>query len=131
MTIRLKRVYEPYSEEDGYRILVDRLWPRGLSREAAHVDLWLRRIAPSTELRTWYGHELDKWPEFRERYMRELESHRELIELIGDIERHRKRVTLLFGAKDEEHNEAEVLAEVLAGVAGSSGETTESASHSG
>ena len=109
MTIGLKRVYEPPSPEDGYRILVDRLWPRGLSKDAAHVDLWLRRIAPTTQLRAWYAHDVAKWPEFRARYREELTSHGDLLELIGDIERHRGVITLLFGAKDEEHNEANVL----------------------
>ncbi len=113
MGIKLKRIYEPFSEADGYRILVDRLWPRGVSGESAHVDLWLRRIAPTTELRTWYGHDLEKWPQFQELYEKELSSHEELLDLIGDIERHRKTVTILFGAKDEQHNEADVLIEVL------------------
>lgn len=113
MSIKLKRIYEPYSEDDGYRILVDRLWPRGVSEESGHVDLWLRRIAPTTELRTWYGHDVAKWPEFQERYTKELETHGELLDLIGDIERHRKTVTILFGAKDEEHNEADVIVDVI------------------
>jgi len=113
MAITIKRVYEAPAESDGYRILVDRLWPRGISEEAAHVDLWLRRVAPTDELRSWYGHEVEKWPGFRERYEKELAGHAELLDLIGDIERHRKTVTLLFGAKDEEHNEANVLLDVL------------------
>jgi len=113
VTIKVKRVYEPDSEDDGYRLLVDRLWPRGLTEETAGVDLWMRDVAPSTELRKWYGHEIDKWPEFRGRYEEELTHHGELLDLIRDIEQHRKTVTLLFGAKDEEHNEANVLAEVL------------------
>lgn len=113
MTIALKRVYDPPSESDGYRILVDRLWPRGLSTDDAHVDLWLRRIAPSDELRTWFKHETPKWEEFASRYEDELGTHGELLDLIGDIERHRKRVTLLFGAKDEQHNQAVVLLGVL------------------
>jgi uncharacterized protein YeaO (DUF488 family) len=115
MAIRLKRVYEPPSDDDGYRVLVDRLWPRGLSKERARVDLWLQRIAPSTGLRTWYGHDVAKWPQFRERYREELSGHGELLDLIRDIERHRKVVTLLFGAKDGEHNEANVILEVLRG----------------
>ena len=115
MTIRLKRVYDAMAEEDGYRVLVDRLWPRGLSKEAAHVDLWLQRIAPTTALREWYGHDVGRWPEFRERYRAELVGHEELLDLLCDIERHRKVVTLLYGAKDEEHNEAAVLLEVLEG----------------
>ncbi len=113
MTVRIKRVYEAPAESDGYRILVDRLWPRGLSAESAHIDLWLRRVAPTDELRSWYGHEVERWPGFRECYERELAGHAELLDLIGDIERHRKTVTLLFGAKDEEYNEANVLLEVL------------------
>ena len=113
VTIRIKRVYEAPDEADGYRILVDRLWPRGLSSGSARIDLWLRRIAPTDELRSWYGHEIERWPGFRERYERELAGHGELLDLIGDIERHRKTVTLLFGAKDEAHNEANVLLEVL------------------
>lgn len=113
MGITLKRIYEPCSEADGYRILVDRLWPRGVSEESAHVDLWLRRIAPTTELRKWYGHDVVKWPQFQALYKKELSSHEKLLDLIGDIERHRKTVTILFGAKDEEHNEADVLIEVL------------------
>jgi uncharacterized protein YeaO (DUF488 family) len=113
MAINLKRVYEPAADQDGYRVLVDRLWPRGLSEESAHVDLWLRRIAPTTELRKWYGHDLVRWPEFQKRYREELSKHGELLGLIRDIERHRKVVTLLFGAKDEAHNEANVLLDVL------------------
>jgi uncharacterized protein YeaO (DUF488 family) len=113
MTIRLKRVYELAAGEDGYRVLVDRLWPRGLSEETAHVDLWLRRIAPSTELRKWYSHDVARWPEFQSRYREELSAHSELLDLILDIERHRKVVTLLFGAKDESHNEANVLLDIL------------------
>jgi uncharacterized protein YeaO (DUF488 family) len=113
MAIKIKRVYDPPSPEDGYRVLVDRLWPRGVSQNAGHVDLWLRDVAPTTELRTWYGHEVDKWPEFRERYEKELAEHGELLDLLRDIEHHRKTVTILFGAKDQEHNQARVLVEVL------------------
>lgn len=113
MAIRLKRAYDPPSHSDGYRVLVDRLWPRGIAEEDAKVDLWLRRIAPSDDLRKWYGHDLERWLEFRDRYRAELASHGDLIGLLLDIERHRKVVTLLFGAKDEEHNEANVLLEVL------------------
>ena len=113
MGIELKRVYDPASKSDGYRILVDRLWPRGLTEESARVDLWLRRIAPTTELRKWYDHDVEKWPEFQKRYEGELATHGELLDLILDIERHRKVVTLLFGAKDIEHNEANVVLTAL------------------
>jgi len=113
MSIVVKRVYDPSSSEDGYRVLVDRLWPRGLSHEMAKLDLWLRDIAPSTELRTWYGHEAERWPEFRKRYTQELEGHAALLDLVLDIERHRERVTLLFAARDRERNEAQVLADAL------------------
>lgn len=113
MTIKLKRVYDPPTGQDGYRILVDRLWPRGVSEEDAKIDLWLRRVAPSDDLRKWYGHDVAKWEQFRQRYRGELQQHPDLLDLIGDIERHRKLVTLLFGAKDEEHNQATVLAEAL------------------
>jgi uncharacterized protein YeaO (DUF488 family) len=113
MSIELKHVYDAPSKSDGYRILVDRLWPRGLSEESARVDLWLRRIAPTTELRKWYSHDVEKWPEFQKRYESELAAHGELLDLILDIERHRKIVTILFGAKDVEHNEANVVLTVL------------------
>ncbi len=113
MSITTKRVYAASSPDDGYRVLVDRLWPRGLARAEARVDLWMRDIAPSTELRKWYGHDGERWPEFRERYTRELDGHGALLDLLRDIEQHRERLTLLFAARDEEHNEAQVLAEVL------------------
>lgn len=113
MSVVVKRVYDHPSPDDGYRVLVDRLWPRGLSHAMAQLDLWLRDIAPTTELRTWYGHKVERWPEFRERYMAELEEHGPLLDLLGDIERHRDRLTLLYGARDREHNEAQVLAEIL------------------
>jgi uncharacterized protein YeaO (DUF488 family) len=113
MTITVKRVYEPPAEDDGYRVLVDRLWPRGLTAELAKVDLWLRDVAPSAALRTWYGHRIERWPDFQARYRKELAAHGELLDLIRDIEGHRRTVTLLFGARDEDHNEARVLADVV------------------
>jgi uncharacterized protein YeaO (DUF488 family) len=113
MSFITKRIYAPRSDADGYRVLVDRLWPRGKSKAAAAIDLWLRDIAPSTELRTWYGHEVARWPEFRTRYRDELATHGELLERLLEIERREGTVTLLFAARDETHNEAEVLAEVL------------------
>ena len=114
MTIRVRRIYDAPGDEDGYRILVDRLWPRGISKDKAYVDLWMRDVSPSTDLRTWFGHRAERWEGFRERYTRELDAHGELLDLVKDIEHHRGQVTLLFGARDEEHNEARVLAEVLA-----------------
>ena len=115
MSIATKRIYAPPSKSDGYRVLVDRLWPRGLSRAAAAIDLWLRDVAPSTELRRWFAHDVKRWPEFAEQYRRELEGHGESLDTLLDIERHHGTVTLLFAARDEAHNEAEVLADVLRG----------------
>lgn len=110
--IQLKRAYEPPSKTDGLRILVERLWPRGLSKEKAAVDLWLRDIAPSTELRKWFGHTPEKWPEFRKRYRAELKAKGDLITLL----RHRTQegpVTFVYAAHDEQHNSAVVLREFL------------------
>ena len=113
MSIATKRIYAHPASTDGYRVLVDRLWPRGLSKAIAAIDLWLRDVAPSTELRKWYDHDVARWPGFVERYRTELEGHGELLDLILDIERHHGAVTLLFAARDETHNEAEVLAKLL------------------
>jgi uncharacterized protein YeaO (DUF488 family) len=113
VSIAVKRVYDTASPDDGYRVLVDRLWPRGVPRATAGMDLWLRDVAPSTELRTWFGHQPDRWPEFQARYARELQDHGELLDLLVDIERHNERLTLLFAAHDRERNEAQVLADVL------------------
>jgi uncharacterized protein YeaO (DUF488 family) len=109
--IRLRRVYDPPSPEDGLRILVDRLWPRGLSKAEAALDRWMKDIAPSTELRTWFGHDPDRWPEFRRRYTAELQQNAGVDEL-RELAR-QGRVTLLFGARDTEHNDAVVLRDVL------------------
>ena len=111
--IKLKRAYEPASRSDGYRVLVDRLWPRGLSHAMARLDLWLREVAPSTALRTWYGHRVERWPEFQKRYTKELEEHPDLLDRLLELEREHQRVTLVFAARDREHNEAQVLAAVL------------------
>ena len=113
MSILTKRIYGQPTSTDGFRVLVDRLWPRGLSKVVAAIDLWLRDIAPSTELRTWFGHDVARWPAFAERYRHELTGHGELLDLLLDLERQHGAVTLLFGARDVEHNEAEVLADVL------------------
>ena len=112
MKVKIKRVYENPDKEDGFRILVDRLWPRGLIKEKASIDLWLKDIAPSTELRKWFGHDPGKWEEFRERYRREIKTNGEQASLLKE---HMKKgmVTLVYGAKDEEHNEALVLKELF------------------
>jgi uncharacterized protein YeaO (DUF488 family) len=113
VSIATKRIYALPSDSDGYRVLVDRLWPRGLSRAVAAIDLWLRDVAPSTELRKWYGHDVERWPGFADRYRQELDGHGESLDALLDIERRHGTVTLLFAARDEVHNEAEVLADVL------------------
>ncbi len=112
MHIKIKRVYLQPGEEDRTRILVDRLWPRGLTKEKASVDLWLKEIAPSTELRKWFGHDPDKWKEFQTRYRAELRQNTEQVSLLK-LEAAKSIVTLLYGAKDEEHNEAVVLQTLL------------------
>lgn len=110
MKIRIKRVYEQPDKHDGRRILVDSLWPRGLTKEKASVDLWLKDIAPSTALRTWFSHDPDKWEAFKERYLAELKSNSEQIRLLKQ-ELDKDDVTLVYGAKDKEHNEAVVIQE--------------------
>ena len=110
--LSLKRVYEEPERSDGRRILVDRLWPRGLSKEKAAIDEWMKEIAPSTELRKWFGHDPAKWPEFQRRYREELRSHDDLVQEIAKAARGGP-VTLLFGARDEEHNDAVVLVAVV------------------
>jgi uncharacterized protein YeaO (DUF488 family) len=110
--LRLKRAYEPASSADGRRILIDRLWPRGLSKRRAAIDEWLKEIAPSTPLRRWFGHDPKKWLEFQRRYKRELRERKDLLRKIATLAS-RRRVTLVFGARDELHNDAVVLAAVL------------------
>jgi uncharacterized protein YeaO (DUF488 family) len=112
MTIKLKRVYAEWAKADGTRILVDRLWPRGLTKEKAHVDLWLKDVAPSAELRRWFAHDPVKWTEFKTRYRTELKHHHEPIELLKQAIT-KSPVTLLYGARDQEHNHAIVLRELL------------------
>jgi len=113
-TIRLKRVYETPTKDDGTRILVERLWPRGVSKEKAAIDLWLKEIAPSPDLRKWYGHETSRWDEFRRRYRAEIEDRSELL---SDLKQLLKDgpVTFVYAAKDELHNSALVLKEYLEG----------------
>ena len=112
-SVVIKRVYEPSSADDGFRVLVDRLWPRGVSRERAALDLWLKEIAPSTELRVWFDHQQDRFPEFVRRYTAELDANPAVEQLRESIAAH-PVTTLLFGAKSPTLNEAAVLAEYLA-----------------
>lgn len=110
--IHLKRVYDEHAKADGLRILVERLWPRGMSKEKAALDLWLKDLAPSTELRKWYDHDLEKWTEFQQRYQAELEEKGDLLDLL----KHRTTegtVTFVYAAHDEQHNSARVLKEFL------------------
>ncbi len=112
--IQLKRVYEKPSRQDGFRILVDRLWPRGLTKDRAAVDLWLKDVAPSTELRKWFGHDPEKWKEFQTRYRKELKEQKEALSLLEQKSQERT-VTLVYGARDQEHNEALVLKRIIDG----------------
>ena len=112
MKIQIKRVYEEPAGSDGARILVDRLWPRGLTKEKAKVDVWLKDVAPSTELRKWFGHDPKKWTQFQQRYADELKAHGEQLAFLRH-EAARGPVTLLYAAKDEDHNEAAVLQRML------------------
>jgi uncharacterized protein YeaO (DUF488 family) len=110
--IRVKRAYDAASKDDGLRILVERLWPRGVTKQKAKIDLWLKDIAPSTELRQWYGHEPDKWPEFRKRYLTELKSKEDLLALLRLVAQARP-VTFVYAASDPERNSTVVLKECL------------------
>lgn len=110
--IRLKRVYEAPSREDGYRILVERLWPRGLTKQRARIDLWLKEIAPSPELRTWFGHEPARWKEFCKRYRTELRSKKALLDPLLHMARE-GTVTLVFAARDGKYNSAVALKRFL------------------
>ena len=112
MEIKIKRVYEPWSEEDGFRVLVDRLWPRGVAKNKARIDLWFKDIAPSGELRKWFHLEQD-WPEFQRRYRGELAARPETVAAFRALLAGKEKVTLLYGAKDEEHNQAVELREFL------------------
>jgi uncharacterized protein YeaO (DUF488 family) len=111
--IKIKRIYHSTAKEGEYRILVDRLWPRGISKEKAKVDLWLKEIAPSNELRKRFCHDLRKWEGFKRKYEKELEGKKELLRRIKALEKEKGIVTLLYSAKDEEHNNAVVLSTVL------------------
>ena len=117
MEIRVKRVYEAPAETDGQRILVDRIWPRGVSKERAALDVWMKEVAPSDELRRWFGHDRSRWQEFQQRYAAELEARPDLVKELLSIARERP-VTLLYSARDATHNQAVALAAYLRVVAG-------------
>jgi uncharacterized protein YeaO (DUF488 family) len=108
-----RRIYEPKSPQDGCRVLVDRLWPRGVSKEKAALDLWMKDIGPSTELRQWFGHDPTKWAGFQKKYREELKSKGEMLAELRKLAKEHDQLTLLYGARDQEHNEAVVIAEVL------------------
>jgi len=110
--VRVKRVYDQPAKADGYRVLVDRLWPRGLKKSEARIDEWLREIAPSTALRKWFKHDPDKWKEFKKKYSAELDDHREQVEKLAR-EARKRTITLLFSARDTEHNNAVALKEYI------------------
>jgi uncharacterized protein YeaO (DUF488 family) len=110
--IKLKRVYAPAEAADGRRFLVDRVWPRGIRKDAARVEAWLKEIGPSNELRTWFGHDPRRWAEFRRRYRRELDAHRDLLAPLLAAAR-QGDITLVYSARDEDHNQAVVIRDVL------------------
>ena len=112
--IGIKRVYDKPSRKDGLRVLVDRLWPRGLTKDRAAVDLWLKDLAPSTELRKWFEHDPAKWDCFQVRYQKELDRHKEELKLLKTKSK-KQTVTLVYGARDEEHNGALALKRILSG----------------
>jgi len=110
---KIKRAYNDHDKDDGFRVLVDRLWPRGISKEKARLDLWMKDIAPSNDLRKWFGHDPDKWDEFKIRYLEELDEKKELIKQLKTIEKIYNKVTLIYSAKDDKHNNAVILLELL------------------
>jgi uncharacterized protein YeaO (DUF488 family) len=111
--IKVKRIYDHADREDGFRILVDRLWPRGVSKDKAKIDLWLKEVAPSDDLCNWFSHDPEKWEDFKKKYALELRGKTELIRKIRQAEKDRGTVTLLYSAKDQEHNQAVALNDFL------------------
>lgn len=111
--VKIKRIYEPVEKTDGFRVLVDRLWPRGVSKERAQLDLWAKDIAPSTALRKWFGHDPKRWKSFQTKYTKELRENASELKELRRLHREHKNLTLLYGAKDTEHNEAVVLMKML------------------
>ena len=114
LKLKLKRIYDKAEPADGYRILVDRVWPRGVSKDRAEIALWLKEIGPSTALRKWFGHDPKRWPEFQKRYRQELRDKRELIARIAQLEEEHGTLTLVFSARDEQRNQAVVIRDFLA-----------------
>ena len=111
--IRIERIYQAPGKVTGWRVLVDRLWPRGVKKDAAKLDEWMKEIGPSDALRKWFGHQVERWPEFQGRYRAELAKKQGLLQKLRQAEKEHGTVTLLFGAKDEEHNQAVVLRDML------------------
>jgi len=112
MPFQIKRVYEPYSKSDGFRVLVNRLWPRGISKKKAHINLWLKDIAPSDSLRKWYEHDEKKWKVFRRKYLLELKQKKTQIKMLVDLKKKHKTITLLYSSKSQLNN-ATVLCNLL------------------
>lgn len=112
MPVRIKRVYEPASPKDGYRVLIDRLWPRGVKRDKADIDVWHKELAPSHELRKWFQHDQAKWDKFKERYYAELEKQEQLVKQLRR-QAETETVTIVFAAKDVQHSNAQALKELL------------------
>lgn len=111
--IQIKRAYDPQEASDGYRVLVDRLWPRGVSKVKEQLDCWLKEIAPSDELRKWFGHEPEKFPEFRKKYIEELKNNQEIVKKLVKIVMEHKIVTFVYAAKEQQYNNAVVLKEFI------------------
>lgn len=114
--VRIKRIYEPVSPEDGCRVLVDRLWPRGMDKETAALHTWMKEVAPSNDLRKWFGKNMDKWAAFIQKYRQELAEKDELLRQLKALEKAHGTLTLLYAKNDTEHNNAVVLKEVLEGL---------------
>ena len=112
--VKLKRAYEPPASDDGTRVLIDRLWPRGISKKRAAIDQWMKDISPSTELRKWFGHDPARWDEFRRRYAKEVRQNTDLLDQLRSLARHGP-ITLVYSAHDEEHNDAVELRELILG----------------
>lgn len=111
--VKIKRIYEKLEEDDGYRILIDHLWPRGISKEKAKIDLWFEEISPSNELRQWFNHDPEKWLEFQKKYKEELKLKKEIVNELKEIIKKKKKVTLLYSAVDMKYNNAVALKKIL------------------